>query len=329
MSATAGAAAAGARAITATSSQGLALMWEIVYITSSLRLPVVMPVVNRALSGPINIHCDHSDTMGCRDSGWIQIYSENAQEVYDNIFQAFRIGEEPSVLLPVMVTLDGFILSHTMETLEMLPDEVVKKFVGEYQPATNLLDVDHPVSLGPLHLPDFYFETKRQQAEAMVAARKVIPRIAKDFAAISGRSYGFFEEYRLDDADVAAVVMGSAAGTAKDAVDRLRENGIKAGLLKLRVFRPFPGQEIVNALKKAKAVAVMDRACSFGLDGGPVFNEIRSAAYGTDVKLASYIYGLGGRDITVSDIESIYADLVQIARTGKLEQPYRFIGVRE
>jgi pyruvate ferredoxin oxidoreductase alpha subunit len=329
MSATLGAAAAGARAVTATSSQGLALMWEIVYITSSLRLPVVMPVVNRALSGPINIHCDHSDTMGCRDSGWIQIFSENAQEVYDNVIQAFRIGEHHSVLLPVMVTLDGFILSHTMETLELLPDEVVKKFVGEYQPMTNLLNVDSPISVGPLHLPDFYFEAKRQQAEAMKVAHDVILEVGRDFESISGRGYGFFEGYRLDDADVAVVVLGSAAGTAKDAADELRNDGIKAGVLKLRVYRPFPGPEIANALKHVKAIAVMDRSCSFGLEGGPVFNEVRSATYDYHLKLTSYIYGLGGRDITVSDIKGIFADQVQIVRTGRIDRLARFIGVRE
>ena len=329
MSATVGAAAAGVRAITATSSQGLALMWEIVYITSSLRLPIVMPVVNRALSGPINIHCDHSDTMGARDSGWIQIFSENAQEVYDNIFQAFRIGEDHGVLLPVMVTLDGFILSHTMETLELLPDETVRDFVGEYKPVTNLLDTDNPFTMGPLHLTDYYFEHKRQQVEAMDSSRKIILDVAAEWEKISGRKYGYFEEYRMDDADVAVVVLGSAAGTAKDACDEMRDEGVKAGVLKLRVYRPFPGKELTAALANTKAVGVMDRSISFGLEGGPVYNEIRSAAYDTDLQICSYIYGLGGRDTTIANIKDIYAGLVEVARTGKADGVTRYVALRE
>lgn len=328
MSATVGASAAGARAITATSSQGLALMWEIIYIASSYRLPIVAPVVNRALSGPINIHCDHSDTMGARDSGWIQIFSEGSQEAYDNTVQAFRIAEHKDVLLPAMVTLDGFIISHTMEALEVLEDAEVKDFVGEYDPATNLLDLDNPITMGPLHLPDFYFETKRAQNEAMVRAFPVILEVAEEYEKLSGRKYGLFEEYKLDDAEVAIVVLGSTAGTAKVAVDKLREEGIKAGLLKLRVFRPFPGDQIVSAIAHVPAVAVMDRSISFGLKGGPVFNEVRSFAYGRDMTLRSYIYGLGGRDVTVEDIESVYNDLVK-ANEGQPTDVYNYLNVRE
>jgi len=329
MSAAVGASAAGARVFTATSSQGLALMWEIVYITASLRLPIVMATVNRALSGPINIHCDHSDSMGARDSGWIQIFSENAQEVYDNIFQAFRIAEDHNVLVPVMVTLDGFILSHTMETLELLSDDAVREFIGEFKPATNLLDVKNPVSIGPLHLTDFYFETKRAQVEAMERARGAILDVADEWEKISGRKYGYFDEYRLDDADIAIVVLGSAAGTAKDACDQMRDEGVKAGVLKLRVFRPFPGKEITAALRHLKAVGVMDRSCSFGLEGGPLFNEIRAAAYDTDLNITGQIYGLGGRDVTIDHIKAIYSELGKVAESDKVDQLNWFVGVRD
>jgi len=328
LSACVGASAAGARTVTATSSQGLALMWEILYIASSYRLPIVSAVVNRALSGPINIHCDHSDTMGARDCGWIQIFSEGSQEAYDNTIQAFRIAEHKDILLPVMITLDGFIISHTMESLEILADDKVKEFVGEFEPMTNLLDVDNPITMGPLHLTDFYFETKRAQDEAMGRVMPVILEVAEEYEKLSGRKYGLFEEYRLDDAEVAVIVLGSAAGTAKVAVDRLREKGLKAGLLKLRVFRPFPGDEIVQAIAHVPAVAVMDRSISFGLKGGPVFNEVRSFAYGRDLKLLSYIYGLGGRDVPVEHIDIVFNDLVKV-NEGKKVGTYNYVGVRE
>lgn len=329
MSACVGSAAAGARTISATSSQGLALMWEILYIASSYRLPIVSAVVNRALSGPINIHCDHSDTMGARDCGWIQIFSEGSQEAYDNTIQAFRIAEHPDVLLPAMVTLDGFIISHTMEALEVISDEQVKQFVGPFKPATNLLDLDNPITIGPLHLPDYYYETKRQQAEAIAQAMPVILEVADEYAKVSGRKYGLFEPYKLDDAEVAVVALGSAAGTAKVAVDRLRAEGIKAGMLKLRVYRPFPGRQIVDAIKHVPAVAVMDRSISFGLDGGPVFNEIRSFAYGQKINFLSYIYGLGGRDVPVEDIQDVFRSLVKINESGKVGNVYNYLGVRE
>jgi len=329
MSATIGAAAAGARAITATSSQGLALMWEMLYIAASYRLPIVAPVVNRALSGPINIHCDHSDTMGARDSGWIQIFSEDSQEAYDNTIQAFRIAEHQDILTPAMVTLDGFIISHTMEALNVLDAAAVKAFVGEYQPAYNLLDTDHPFTIGPLHLPDFYFETKRAQNEAIGRAIPVVLSVAEEYAKLSGRKYGLFENYKLDDADAAIVVLGSAAGTAKVAVDRLRQQGKKVGLMKLRLFRPFPGDEIAAALAKIPSVAVLDRSISFGLKGGPVFNEVRSACYGKNIRFASYIYGLGGRDVTVEHIESVFSDLMKANQTGKVANTCNYLGVRE
>jgi len=324
-----GAAAAGARTITATSSQGLLLMAEICAITAATRLPVVMPVVNRAISAPINIHCDHSDTMFCRDSGWIQLFCENAQEVYDTVIQAFRIGEHRDVLLPVMVCLDGFIISHTMEGLEVLGPQAARKFVGEYNPPFSLLDTARPISIGPLHLADYYFECKRQQVEAMENARRVILEVGKEYGELTGRAYGHFEGYRLDDADVAIVALGSTCGTAKVAADHAREKGIRAGVLKLRTYRPFPGSEIAGALRGIGAVAVMDRSISYGLRGGPLFHEIRSFVSAGGPALISCVYGLGGRDINASDLERVFADLERIRTSGDGGDAYRYIGLRE
>jgi pyruvate ferredoxin oxidoreductase alpha subunit len=326
MSACVGSSAAGARVMTATSANGLALMWEVVYIAASTRLPIVMPVVNRALSGPINIHCDHSDCMGARDSGWIQVHSENAQEAYDNTIQAVRIGEQEKVRLPIMVNLDGFILSHGMERVELIDDDKVTGFIGKFKAQHPLLDVDHPVTYGPLDLYDYYFEHKRQQVEAMENVLEVITSVGEEFGKLTGRKYGIMEKYKLDDAEVAAVALGSTNGTAQAAVDELRKEGIKAGLLKLRVFRPFPVKEIVEALSSAKHVAVFDRSISFGGFGGPLFTEIRSAFLGEDKipTTANYIYGLGGRDINVSDIKTVYKNLA----SGKSET-VNYVGVRE
>lgn len=331
MSATVGAAAAGARAMTATSANGLALMWEIVYITASLRLPVVMPVVNRALSGPINIHCDHSDTMGCRDSGWIQIFSENCQEAYDNAVMAVKISEHKNILLPTMITLDGFILSHTLERVELLDDDVVKKFIGEYHPEHSLLDVDHPVTYGPLDLQDYYFEHKRQQLKAMTQVLPIIEQVAKEYDQLSGREYGLIEKYRIEDAERAIILMGSSVGTAKDVVDDLRSEGEKVGLIKLRVYRPFPYDAIREALKRLKAAAVLDRAISFGTYGGPVYTDIRATLYGngSSLPVLNYVYGLGGRDIDKAQIKSAFDGLKEVVRTGKVRQELGFLGLRD
>jgi len=331
MSATVGASAAGARAMTATSSQGLALMWEIVYIASSLRLPIVMPVVNRALSAPINIHCDHGDTMGARDSGWIQLYSENAQEVYDNTLQAVRIAEHPDVLLPVMVCQDGFITSHALENLVVEDDEFVKRWAGPYKPDRALLDLDRPMTIGALDLQDYYFEHKRSQIEAMNNAGRIVKAVGEEFGKKTGRTYGFFEAYRLDDADIAIVVLNSTAGTAKPVVDALRADGIKAGLLKPRMFRPFPAAELAAVLKGAKAIAVMDRAEGFSAMGGPIFPEIRSALYDVEKKpvVVNYVYGLGGRNIGTKDIKAVYDELAQVAKTGQYSRLVTYLGVRE
>ena len=331
MSACIGASAAGARTMTATSSQGLALMWEMLYIAASMRLPIVMAVINRALSGPINIHNDHSDSMGARDSGWIQIYCENNQEAYDSLIQAIRIAEHKDVRLPVMVCYDGFITSHAVENIELLEDEVVRNFIGEYNPEYYLLNEQNPISMGPLDLPPYYFEHKRQQAEAMRNAKKVVLEVADEFAKISGRKYGLFETYKLDDAEVAIVVMNSTAGTAKAVVDEYRSKGYKVGLLKPRLFRPFPVEEIVNALKHLKAIAVMDKTDSFNAAGGPLFTEVTSALYGRadGIKVINYIYGLGGRDVKTDDIAKIYDRLLDIVKTGNVGEVYNYIGVRE
>jgi len=331
MSATIGASAAGARAVTATSANGLALMWEMIYIGASFRLPIVMPVINRALSAPINIHCDHSDSMGARDSGWIQIYSENSQEAYDTVLQSFKIAEDPRVLLPVMPTWDGFVISHTVESLEVLDDEEAKPFVGEYTADRSLLDVKNPMSMGPLVLQDYYFEIKRQQIEGMRNATDVILEVGEAYGQLSGRKYGLFDTYMLEDAELAIVVLGSSAGTARHAIKELRAEGIKAGMLKLRVFRPFPGELVADALAHVKAIGVMDRCVSFGIEGGPVFQEVRSAAYGKrlTIPMAKYIYGLGGRDVRPEMIKDIFADLAKVAESGEDPTEATFIGLNE
>ncbi len=332
MSASVGAAASGARAMTATAANGLALMWEILYIASSSRLPIVMPVVNRALSAPINIHCDHSDSMGARDSGWIQMYSENSQEAYDNLIQAVRIAETEDVLLPVMVCMDGFITSHAIENINLLEDETVQNFIGQYRPRHTLLSKDEPITMGPLDLQDFYFEHKRQQVEGMENARKAILDVGEEFGELTGRKYeGFFETYRMDDAEIAAVVLGSTAGTARVVVDRLRAEGVKAGLVKLRVVRPFPGDELSELFAPLKAVAVMDRSDTFSTRGGPMFLETKAALYAGEERplMANYVYGLGGRDVNPDTINVVYEDLQKIAETGRVEKEVNYLGVRE
>ncbi|MDH7482153.1 MAG: pyruvate ferredoxin oxidoreductase [Armatimonadota bacterium] len=332
MSATIGAATAGTRTMTATSSQGLALMWEMLYIASGLRLPIVMPMVNRALSAPINIHCDHSDSMGARDSGWIQIFSENAQEVYDNLFQAVRIAEHDDIQLPVMVNYDGFIISHGMEPVEVYDDKDIREFIGEYKPKYALLDVEHPITVGSLDFTDYYFEHKRSQAEPMFHALPIIEKIGEEFGEKFGRKYGLFEEYYMDDAELAIVVLGSTAGTAKVVINELREKGMKAGMLKLRVFRPFPEKQIAEILCRMKAVAVLDRSDAMAGTGGPLYAEIRSALYDCEKRplVVNYVYGLGGRDINLSHIASVYEELEAISKNGK--RPYKainYLGVRE
>lgn len=329
MSACIGAAACGARTMTATAAQGLAMMWEMLYIASGLRLPIILAQVNRTLSSPINIHCDHSDTMGSRDSGWIQIYCENAQEAYDSTIQAVRMAEE--CLLPAMVNIDGFIISHGMECLHLIEDEKVKEFVGEYKPRYSLLDVDNPITIGAIAFTDYYFEHKRQTIEAMRNSKEIIVKVCKEFGSKFGRNYGLVEEYKLDDAEMAIVVLGSTAGTARVVINELRQKGIKAGMLRVRIFRPFPAEEIVQILSRIPCVAVMDRCDSLSGQGGPVFTEIRSALYESDIKpkMVNYIYGLGGRNVSLDMIRSVYEDLKSILDTGKIDNRIRYLGVRE
>ena len=331
MSACIGAEAAGARAMTATSANGLSLMWEMIYIASSLRLPIVLSLVNRAVSGPLNIHCDHSDAMGVRDSGWIMLFSETNQEAYDNTLMAHRIAEHEDVRLPLMICQDGFITSHAIENIELVEDDKVKEFVGEYKPEHYLLNKNEPIAVGPLDLQAYLFEHKAAQSMAMKKAKQVILDVAKDFEKLTGRSYGLFEKYQLDDAEVAIICMNSTAGTTKFVVDNLRAKGIKAGLLKIRVFRPFPVEEVANALSHIKAIAILDRADSLNSAGGALFEDITSAMYVNNVHVpaVNYIYGIGGRDTKADDIESVYYDLLEIVKTNKIDNPYRYLGLRK
>ncbi len=332
MSACVGASAAGGRAMTATSANGLALMWEVLYIAASSRLPIVLVCVNRALSGPLNIHNDHSDSMGARDSGWIQLYSENNQEAYDNMLMANRIAESENIQLPVMVCLDGFITSHAIENIELLEDEKVKAFIGEYNPEKYLLNRHKPIAVGPLDHFTHCFEHKRQQAQAMMDAKEVILKVSNEFTELTGRKYGLFEEYRTEDADVCMIILNSSAGTGKYVVDELRAQGKKVGLIKPRVFRPLPGKELAEALSKFTAVAVMDKADSFNAAGGPLFTDVTSAMYGNGVlspKVINYIYGIGGRDVKAEDLEFVFTELLRTAKTGKVDRVYNYLGVRE
>ena len=330
MSACIGAEAAGGRAMTATSANGLSLMWEMIYIASSLRLPIVMSLVNRAVSGPLNIHNDHSDAMGVRDSGWIMLFSENNQEAYDNLLMAHRIAEHEKVQLPLMVCQDGFITSHAIENIELIEDDVVKKFIGTYNPENYLLNRDNPISVGPLDLQGYLFEHKKQQADAMRNAKDVILQISQEFKELTGREYGLFEAYKLEDAEVAIVCMNSTAGTAKFVANNLRKTGVKAGVLKLRVFRPFPAKEIAQALSNLKAVAIMDKADSLNATGGALYTDITSALYleHSQVKAVNYIYGIGGRDTKQDHLEKVYSDLLKIVETNDIGNPYRYVGVR-
>ena len=335
-----GASAAGARAFTATAANGLALMWEITYIASGLRMPIVMAVANRALSGPLNIHNDHSDSMGTRDNGWIQLYCENGQEVYDTCIEAWMIAEHPMVQLPIMVCLDGFTLSHTMENVYVLPDDIIKEFVGERKFITVKghagetefrLNPDVPLTMGPVDLQDYYFEHKLQQVKAMEHVLEVIPDVEISYSKISGRRYDMVERYCMDDAEVALIGLGSTMGTVRFVVDQLREEGVKVGMLKLRLYRPFPEDALVEALGDTLVLGVLDKAISFGAPGGPLYQDIRSLFYDREDKplVANYIYGLGGRDASPQLLRGIYDALLEIHRSRKLSNNVNYVGVRE
>lgn len=331
MSAAIGASAAGARALTATSSAGLAFMWEVLGVAASHRVPVVLAAVCRALTGPLNINCDHSDTMGARDSGWIQLYAETNQEAYDNMVMAYRIAEHKDVMLPIMICQDGFITSHAVMNMELLDDDVVKNFVGEYEPENYLLNPNETYAVGPYAITDYYMESRKAQAHAMENAKQVIKDIAEEFEKISGRKYSLIEEYRMEDAEYAVVIIGSAAGTTKEAIDHMRENGEKVGLIKVRSFRPFPGEEIAASLKKCKAVAIMDRSESFSTNGGPLGAETMQAMYTARCTALTIdiMYGIGGRDVTVDDMINVYDTLKDIAATGETGDVYRYMGLRD
>ena len=330
MSACIGAAAAGARVMTATSSAGLALMWELLGVASGLRLPMVMVVANRALSSPINIGCDHSDSMGARDSGWIQIYSENAQEGYDNVIQAVKISENKQVRLPVMVMIDGFITSHCTEVLEVLKDDQVRDFIGECRPDYSLLNIKKPMTFGPYQTNEYYFETKKQGVDSMKDSPAIIEKVSREFESLSGRTQPTIDSYMIEDAEAAIMVLSSTAGTARTVVDSLRSEGIKAGLIKPRIFRPFPAAEIIEVTKNLKSLAILDRSESFSGSGGPLFTETRSSLYGSELKLniSSYTYGLGGRDAGLKDIRKVFLELLEEKNIGS-EARIKYLGVRK
>jgi pyruvate ferredoxin oxidoreductase alpha subunit len=307
MSAAIGSALAGARTITATSSQGLALMTEVVYIAASMRAPIVMAVGNRALSGPINIHCDHSDSMLIRDSGVVQLFVENAQEAYDAMLLAPRIAEHPDVLLPVLVCQDGFTITHSAEPVELLPDEEVARFVGEYRVPHPLLDLARPTTQGPFAMPDYYYELRHQQVAALAAALEVIDDLAEELEGLTGRRLRAVERYRLDGARRAIVALGSTAGTVKDAVDELRDEDEAVGLLRISAFRPFPAAAVADALAGLDEVIVLDRADSPG-GAPPLYAEVAAALYGSGVRLDSHVYGLGGRDLHLGEVRRLLGD---------------------
>ncbi len=331
MSACIGASAAGGRAQTATAGAGLAFMWEVLWVAAGTRLPIVMHVVNRSLSAPLNIHCDHTDSMGARDAGWVHLFGENAQEAYDNAIQAVRIAEHADVMVPVLHTQDGFIISHGVERVEILPDNAVRRFVGTYEPQYALLDVDHPVTYGPMDFTDYFFEHKRQQAAALEKALEVIPAIGQEYGHSSGRYYGLVEPYRLDDADYAIVILGSTAGVVRLVVDELRDEGMRVGMLKVRCFRPFPAQAVAKALVSKKAIAVMDRSITFGGQGNPLFLEVCTSLFTNNLqpKAVNYVYGLGGRDTVPSHIRQVCDELMKLERTDTIDPVVRYLGVRD
>jgi len=331
MSATIGAEAAGARSLTATSSCGLALMWEELLVAASNRMPCALALVNRTLSGPININCDHTDGMGARDTGWIQIYAENNQEAYDNFIQAYPIAEDKRVHLPIMICQDGFITSHAVENITLLEDDKVQDFVGTYEPEEYLLNPGKPMAVGPYSVSNYAMEARKNQEIAMEASKEVIIEVAKKYKELTGRGFELFEEYRTEDADYIMVIIGSAAGTAKQAVDDLRAQGKKVGVIKLRVFRPFPATELAAALKNCKAVAIMDRCESYNGNGGPLGSEIMAGLYRDRVfiEAVNYIYGLAGRDFTVNHVYDIFAELEDSVVNGTKIEQFKYIGLRQ
>ncbi len=301
ISAAVGASGAGVRVFTATSSQGLALMHEILFAAAGLRNPIVMANANRALSAPLSIWNDQQDSISQRDTGWMQFYAENAQEALDLVLQAYKISENNKVLLPSMVCVDGFILTHTVEPVDIPSQEIVDRFLIPYQPVHAYLDPEDPMSLGTFTDPNYYMEARHDMELAMEGSKQVIRDVHKEFAEVFGRKYDFIENYRCDDAEIILVAMGSICGTIKTVIDSLREQGEKVGLLKIIAFRPFPKDEIQEAIKTADRIAVLDKNISFGI-GGVLHNEIKAKM---DVNASGFILGLGGRDVSPDDIKTI------------------------
>ncbi|MBS7656202.1 pyruvate ferredoxin oxidoreductase [Candidatus Bathyarchaeota archaeon] len=330
MSACIGASLAGARVFTATCSQGLALMHEMLYIASGLRLPIVMDVANRALSAPINIHCDHSDMMGSRDCGWIQVFCENVQEVYDWTIQAFKLSEDLDVLLPTAVNFDGFTITHAMEDVNVLEDSDVEEFLS-IRKTKYKLDPDEPMTFGALTLPDYYFEVKRQQEEAMKKAYEKYVNVVKQYEALSGRAYNYLHEFMLEDAEAAIICLGSTAGLVRQVAKKLRNKGRRVGVLKPWLFRPFPSKELLKALENVKSLAVLDRSLSFGAPFGPLCSDVITTLFSEEktIPVFNVIYGLGGREITPKEVEDIFNLALKAAKTGKVEEKVKFVGVRE
>ena len=337
MSAAIGASLSSARTATATSSNGLAYMWEMLHIAASMRAPIIMELVCRSISGPLNIHNDHSDAMGMKDTGWIMLFSKNNQDVYDNTIIGTMIAENSNVLLPIAICQDGFITSHSIENIEILEDDEITKFVGKYNNNVNLLDKENPVTVGPLDLPTHLFEHKRLQVEALANAKKVFKKISEKYKKISGRKINMIDTYMVEDAETVIIAIGSTAETIEEVVDRRRKNGEKVGVIAIRMFRPFPEEEIISALRNVKNIAVMDKVMDYSLNGGPLYKEIISAIYGMKEKnkdrdkekdkniiVSNYIYGIGGRDIGVDDIEGIFDDILDNSNNEKI----RYVGLK-
>ena len=324
-----GSSLAGARVFTSTASQGLALMHEIVYATSSMRAPLVMAIVNRSLNAPLNIHCEHGDVMPERDSGWIHLFSTNVQEAYDLIFIAFKLSEHPDIQLPVSVNLDAFILSHSVEPVTPLSDETAAKFLPPREPLYEL-DFDNPRTYGTMALPDTYMEFKMQLKEAVERAKEIYPDVVKEYARISGRRYSFFNSYMIEDAEAAVIVLGSTYGTLKAAAKKLRDEGLKVGVIGLTMFRPFPEEELIKALRNVKAVVVMDRAYSYGGLGGPLYTDVVAAIYRNGLRLPvkNVVYGLGGRDFRLDEAEAVLRMAVDGAKAGGFDTHVQWWGVR-
>jgi pyruvate/2-oxoacid:ferredoxin oxidoreductase alpha subunit len=328
MSACVSASAAGVRTFTATSSQGLALMHEILPIASGLRLPVVMAVVNRAIAAPINIWVEHNDIMPERDSGWIQVFCDNNQEVHDMVLQAFRISEDKRVALPMSVNLDAFILSHTVEPVDLAEIEEADRFVPKYVPPSPTLDTANPKAVGVFVPPEYMMEARWNMDKAMREVPKVAEEVNSAFAKQFGRNWGgMIDPYMVDDAEVVLVTLGTASSTAHEVVDELRSAGKKVGLVKLRFWRPYPTEQIRKIVGKAKAVGVFDRAVSYGV-GGPSYIELKNAAYGLNVPVMDFIGGLGGKDVSSADVRFIYERLLETAKTGKVRKDITWINTR-